>query len=514
MRNLAFLALYLGLSSLVYGQSRYLDEVFSEVAVASDVPYAVNLSVLSGTPQPDTLLMDVYTPVGDTVSNRPLVLIFGTGNFLPPVINGGPFGDKLDSVNVEMCTRLAKLGYVAVSANYRLGWNPLPTATDDERRSTLLQAAYRGIQDARSCVRFFRKTIAEDGDPYRLDGDRVVVGGIGTGGYISLGCAFLDRESELLLPKFISSVNATPYVVPSVFGNLEGTDSTDLNRPNHPGYSSEISLAFQMGGALGDTAWINGGEVPVVSFHSPQDSFAPYGVGNVVVPTTGDIVIGDAAGGFKVQEMVNALGNQEVFVSAKLSDDFTQAANAINGGKEGFYPYIVPGPGPDIQCDPDGAPTPGGTNSDPWAWYSEPWFIGAWNAVQSMSPFSGTEANCINLAGTPNDAALARTYIDTTIGYLAPRMNLVLNATVGIADDALGQSLKVYPNPAQHQVVIQSPEQRLRAVSLMDLSGRVLQQQAVNGYELRLSLEQQAPGLYLLRIQGEHGTAVKKLQVK
>ena len=45
---------------------------------------------------------------------------------------------------------------MVANLEYRLGWNPyLPT--EPERASSLMKAAYRGIQDVKSAIRFFRK---------------------------------------------------------------------------------------------------------------------------------------------------------------------------------------------------------------------------------------------------------------------------------------------------------------------------------------------------------------------
>jgi hypothetical protein len=161
----------------------------------------------------------------------------------------------------------------------RLGWNP--TSTDQNTRtSTLIQAAYRGIQDARSMIRFMRKDEA-NGNTYGIDGSKIVFGGQGTGGYLSLGVATLDTSSKLFLPKFLDLTdpqNPVPYVYPPVFGNVWGTDMgyipiTDslgnyvldslgnpimapFALPNNVGYSSDISLAFNIGGCLADSSWL------------------------------------------------------------------------------------------------------------------------------------------------------------------------------------------------------------------------------------------------------------------
>ena len=43
------------------------------------------------------------------------------------------------------------MGYVVASIDYRTGWNPL-AATQSERTYQLINAAYRGVQDARTAL--------------------------------------------------------------------------------------------------------------------------------------------------------------------------------------------------------------------------------------------------------------------------------------------------------------------------------------------------------------------------
>ena len=62
-----------------------------------------------------------------------------------------------------------------------------------------------------------------NGDPYGIDGSKIVFGGQGTGGYLSLGVATLDTTAELFLTKFLDlsdPMNPIPYVYPPVFGNI------------------------------------------------------------------------------------------------------------------------------------------------------------------------------------------------------------------------------------------------------------------------------------------------------
>ena len=90
--------------------------------------FAVNISIepmLFGLPP---MLMpiecDIYQPIGDTATSRPVIIVSHTGSFLPPVANGQPTGSIKDSSIVEQCTRWAKKGYVACASrmpNRRIG---------------------------------------------------------------------------------------------------------------------------------------------------------------------------------------------------------------------------------------------------------------------------------------------------------------------------------------------------------------------------------------------------------
>ena len=342
-------------SQNIYAQ-RYLTEQFNTVSVQYDIEYGNNISVLSllggAPPAAQPLLMDIYTPDGDTETNRPVVIMLHTGSFLPAILNGKATGDKSDNAIVEQCTQFAKKGYVAIAINYRQGWNPFST-DENVRRSTYLQAIYRAVQDTRTAVRFLRKSVAEAGNPYGISTCQISVGGMGEGGSISLATATLnDYATELTLPKFIDQTTGYPYIIPDFFGNLDGTTSgvlpeLDINgdgtpdatnvtmcTPNHENYSSEIHMAFNIGGALPDSSWINAGEVPIASMQCYLDEDAPYEVDDIIVPTTGEFVV-EGHGSLVVQRRSHELGNNDVFngLSMSVTDSwYGNGDGAVNSG--------------------------------------------------------------------------------------------------------------------------------------------------------------------------------------
>lgn len=488
---LAFMVLGLGILPL--SAQRYLTEVFTDVTVNSEVTYGQNISIIQGGLDTVPLMMDVYHPTGDTMSERPMVFLAHSGSFLPPPFNGACNGTRKDSSVVEMCTLLAKRGFVAVAFSYRQGWNPL--GNQEDRTGGLLRAAYRGIQDARTCVRFFRMDADMMGNNYAIDVDRTIIGGIGTGGYISLGAAYLDSYDEINLPKFIdptTAPNFVSYVDTMVWGDMEAIRAKPGCIPNHASYYSGFSAAFNMGGALGDKTWMEAGEMSLVSFHVPSDPFAPYDDGQVIVPTTGGFVV-DVTGGRGAQFRADSLGLNAIFPGT-YTDPYSTEAATKNEGFDGFFPFQRPSP-----------------ESGPWDWWDS-------NAAGCDST---TNAN--NLLTNPDMSAMkGRTYIDTVLNYMVPRLACALgigqNCALTTAEEQVEQnSVLVYPNPAEGFVYIRSNDagNNIHSVQVIDANGRMVQNsQGLKLTEYKIEREDLASGIYFMKVRTRKGVVTKKVILK
>jgi acetyl esterase/lipase len=255
--NKLLLAVALLVSVAVQAQDRYLDPVFNEVTVTRDLTYGVNATVLYATvvgqAVPEELKFDFFEPAGDDVTERPLVLYFITGNFLPSVLNQTTSGTRGDSINVEIATRLAKMGYAVAVCSYRLGWNPT-APTQPERALGLIQAAYRGVQDARTAIRYFKRSVAEQGNPFSVDTSRIVLWGEGTGGYVTLATATLDNFNEIITTtnpagKFLTDLDGNPatlepMVNPFFNGDIFGTSTGVLPVAAPVGFLPAIRFAI------------------------------------------------------------------------------------------------------------------------------------------------------------------------------------------------------------------------------------------------------------------------------
>ncbi|MFM7722776.1 MAG: T9SS type A sorting domain-containing protein [Bacteroidota bacterium] len=480
---------------------RYMTPQFSSVDVQTSVTYGVNATVLYysvlNEAVPEALVMDVYTPSGDTETNRPVILYFHTGNFLPFPQNQGTGGTRTDSTAVEICTRLAKLGYVVASCDYRLGWNPI-APTQEERVNTLINAAYRGVQDCRTAVRYFRKSVAEANNPFGIDPSRIAVWGQGTGGYITLAASGIDNYTDILLPKFTTSAGI-PMVLDFVNGDIYGTsvgvnptNDDTLCYPNHVGYSSDFTVAVNMGGACGDISWIDATDNPIISFQVPTDPFAPYYSGTVIVPGL-NLPVVDVSGSYEVQYALSQYGNNGVFQLAEgyvPGQPFTDAANLSNNGFFGLFPFNRPATQP--------------ADSGPWEW---------WDAATNPGSANGL------LTNPDMSAAKGKAFCDSIMGYSVPRIACAFNLQdspcyIGVSEEE-EMSFGLFPNPATTSFAVRA-NGRIAAIRVSNNLGQVVYNTNINNQEVAfVNTSSWSSGLYFVElISSEGNSAIQKLIIE
>ncbi|MBM76969.1 MAG: hypothetical protein CL846_00660 [Crocinitomicaceae bacterium] len=243
------LILILIATSASFGQcdGRYQTEIFSTVSVST-----VNYSDVYTDQYHE---MDIYTPDGDTATNRPVVLYMHGGSFYA--------GDKNLTDCVDFCTSYAKRGYVAISANYRLSSNPIIFAlSSEEQYRTVLKA----VADIKSAIRYLRKDHA-NGNALGIHPQGIFIGGYSAGAVLSIHLAYIDQISDL--PTSPTNVQG---LVSSIGGTLEGDAGND-------GYSSEISGIISFAGGINDLAWIDANDEPVVFIHGTADLTVNYNCG-------------------------------------------------------------------------------------------------------------------------------------------------------------------------------------------------------------------------------------------
>lgn len=538
------------MAGLAFGQNRYTSEVFSQFQVNTGVSYAVNIDFLTsdfsnqasvaadvtaiktamatGNPIPpayfnpaDTstdvkvtdLKMDVYEPVGDTLAQRPLVIYIHTGNFLPPKVNGGINGTRRDSSVIVACRKLARRGFVAIAPDYRLGWNPLDPS-QLQRRGQLLNAVYRAIHDMKELVRVVKADSANLG----IDPDKITFLGEGSGGYVALAYSTLDEWAEVQLPKFTNPQTGQSFVDSILVGNIEGLGGL-LNLYQDNGMSTEINTCVNLGGALADISWLEAGDPAMLSVHCVRDPFAPFGNGTVVVPTTQDDVV-DVSGANVFIPKANNLGNNAAYLNKPFNDPITLAARARYGVT---YDYIFPPPFDTITVS---------TNAEglfpvirplsnqlfnnvgsPWQWWDPNGPIASDTLIPGPPVITYHMAG---LASNPNmSSSFGRTYMDTVLNYITPRMVHTLDL-VNRPEYDLQTKLAVYPNPAQQVLRVSStdPALELQTYELVDVSGRTAISAPFRAGQRQIDLRPLRPGVYFLHLQTDKGKTVRRLIVE
>jgi hypothetical protein len=84
-----------------------------------------------------------------------------------------------------------------------------------------------------------------------------------------------------------------------------------------------------------------------------------------------------------------------------------------------------------------------------------------------------------------------------------------IGSTLGVDDEELSQSVKIYPNPVGNFLTIESPLLELTKVEIFSLLGATLKVEK-NDFE-SIYMEDLSKGIYMIKIQSEFGTTVKKL---
>jgi len=238
---------------LGYAQSpcpsqRYQSAVFSQVTKTDGVKFAT-VDPYGVIDQQD-LFLDIYQPTGDTLSKRPVIVYAYGGGFLIGTRNQPPIPYYAEYY--------AKLGYVFVSIEYRLGFNVVTPGSPE-------RAVYRSVQDLRAAIRH----LAQRANQYRIDTGRIILMGSSAGNFAAFHSTYMELSQAVAF--------STP--IPVLDGEVLGPIDTCGNNDFQNKYIEPFAIINQWG-ALADTAWIDPDErMPVISFHGDGDNAVPYDYG-------------------------------------------------------------------------------------------------------------------------------------------------------------------------------------------------------------------------------------------
>jgi para-nitrobenzyl esterase len=239
---------------------RYLLDKFTDTTMTT-VKYGSNFNVTYNPNFPGQavdLYMDIVQPKGDVLTKRPVIVWAFGGGFV--------FGERRDML--PLCQAYAKKGYVCVTIDYRL-WSALVGGLPDSTKLTpvIMGAAW----DMKAAIRALRSTAA-NGNPYRIDPDNIIAGGISAGAITAMIVGHMDSTDPI-----------TPEIraVIADGGGFEG-------RSNNLTTSSAVKGVISMSGALPRREWINAGDPPFAACHGTNDPTVAYGYGKNVYNFYGD----------------------------------------------------------------------------------------------------------------------------------------------------------------------------------------------------------------------------------
>ncbi|HXH19715.1 MAG TPA: T9SS type A sorting domain-containing protein [Chitinophagales bacterium] len=239
---------------------RFYDEIFT-AKETRDVNF--------GRAENKDLNMHIFQPEGDTASRRPLIILAFGGSFTA--------GFK-DSPDIRtLCQEFARRGYVTATIDYRLNTGVIDSAN-------MLKQVIKAVQDAKAAIRFFYKDAATT-NTYRIDTNHIFMGGTSAGAFIGIHLGYVT--DTLNLPQWMKEIIA------SVGDGLEGNSG-------NPGYSSRIHGIINLAGAIGDTAWIEPGEIPMVSMHGDQDGTVPY-CSEIISVSGNELIVVDGSATMKAR---------------------------------------------------------------------------------------------------------------------------------------------------------------------------------------------------------------------
>jgi hypothetical protein len=457
---ISIFAIYFGANAQA---NRFNKPVFTDaqIKVDSNIVYGSALNYSPAVTVP--LRMDVYhpDPSVDTLKNRPVIIFFHSGSFLPANINAGSasnggayLGTRRDSGVVELCRQFAKRGWVAIAGTHRLGWQAASPSSNTQK-ITIMRAVYRATQDGRTLIRYMRRSIDSMGNAYRINGNQIVIGGSSSGAYVALHANSLDNPSDILTPGLLDSTGVSVIDTVALGG---------FNAGKHQGYNSKPNLVLSLGGAIADTSIMSSSDAPIVAFHGVKDPTTPFNRGIVKnAGTLAPITTVDGSNSFMLAANNRGINSKIVLAGG-------------SGNRAGLYPFINAG-------------------FEPYAWY---------NKAPLFAP--------------SNAKPRALLYIDTILNVFTPYAVSVLKLNVNDPSSVEAESaagFKLYPNPSNGSFNLEVLSNvTINKVQIIGMDGKLVKEYGASMNPIEINTIDWAKGLYMVMVETSMGLVCRQLIVE
>lgn len=309
---------------------RFLTPIFDSITISKDIKYGntkaywvsypdeeenyasiISKGLLSTITKKNLdLTLDLYMPQNDTYKQRPLIMFIHGGGFY--------IGDKQSKGMVEWCKYFAKLGYVTVSINYRLGFRLSASAVE--------RTGYSATQDAHAAMRY----MVENAEKYKIDTSLIVVAGTSAGAITALNLTFMRNKNR---PE-----SSKTSLINEDLGNIESSGNELKNK-------FSIKAVVNMWGAINDLNLLNNANTAILSFHGDNDKIVSinydypfqdikYGINTLIMNKMyGSLPIHIRAKELKIKEKLNIYENAghslHVDNNNNLNNNFIKITNDI-----------------------------------------------------------------------------------------------------------------------------------------------------------------------------------------
>ncbi len=211
---------------------------FREPTYAVQTTYSIPFdTVINFRGKEQVLRMDIYEPVDSNKRIRPTLLMCFGGGFY--------WGDKNNYSMETICNRLAQMGYVTISIDYRTRWKRNQSEIDKGGKTL-----YRAVQDLSNAMRFIENQI-HNGNPWNIDDKQFFLGGNSSGALTVFNYHFNEaNEASIFAPYY-----------------------TELGHWKKSNIKPKALI--NLCGAISDTNLIQT-PTPILSMHGDEDNIVPY----------------------------------------------------------------------------------------------------------------------------------------------------------------------------------------------------------------------------------------------
>ncbi len=284
--HILFASLFLtgncALSQLPYSENQY------SYRVETDHQYSIAPNFAN---MQDTLMLDIYKPVGDNNCRRPCLVLVHGGAWIA--------GSKEDALMVTYATEFAKKGWVVGVIDYRLGMHKAANYTQYALctgslsvpcgyvadTAEVIRANYRGQQDAKNAIRFLKDRYQDDStDLYNF-----FIAGESAGGFIAMSATFFDKDAEKPLSAGAIADAPTPDAdlegcLPPNYSLIRGNLDDIQGNPDDYNHDATVQgVGSIYGGIFNFSVIDNTSDWPVMyMYHQGSDVVVNYNYGRLL----------------------------------------------------------------------------------------------------------------------------------------------------------------------------------------------------------------------------------------